>query len=638
MRRLLFIWLLLVIAAPLTAAAQPASGAYLRAERLGITFISSLGHPANELRYQRALLLGPAWNRWPLYWNEVERQPGLFDWSRYDRLVSGDLRHGLKLDVILLGRPAFHGRSGGIEGLERPIFADGTDSPAAGKPPNAANPWAVFVTQAVNRYKPGGLLAQQEGWPAGLGVQVWEAWNEPDLAMFWSAGVEEYARLLKVTYLAAHAADSDARVMFGGLAYGNPDQDDWLKKVLAIYAQDPNRQAYNWYMDMVAVHNYSYPRRSGLVVRRARETLAGYGLARPIWLNESGVPVWDDYPGPTWTRAEAAARALRATAAQQAAFVVQSTVYAWAEGAEVVFFHQLYDDCGNQPSGTTFPPHNGEWCADGRACWGDAHGLYRNERTADCFSQHPLPGTPRPAAGAFYRLAQIFGSAPFEDARVDVSGGGTRIVFERPAAGERITVLWNRRLEPITLEVEAAGTAARLYSSANDDWTLTPADGIYRIELPPATRDDYPYLPAGEVSAIGGPPFFLVERLNLPTPAAPVTITPGAVIGAPPPRPTTDPAQDVTPPTTAMTPLPVISPATFTVYWSGEDDSGIDRYLIWVRADGGDWTPWLETSATQAQYTGTLGRRYEFAVWAVDLAGNWSSNIELTPQAVTTVG
>ncbi|MCC6803426.1 MAG: hypothetical protein IT319_11110, partial [Anaerolineae bacterium] len=52
---------------------------------------------------------------------------------------------------------------------------------------------------------------------------------------------------------------------------------------------------------------------------------------------------------------------------------------------------------------------------------------------------------------------------------------------------------------------------------------------------------------------------------------------------------------------------------------------------------GGTWEKWLETSAVQADYAGASGSTYEFALWAVDLAGNWSENIDLVPQAVTTV-
>lgn len=632
-RSLLFAVGLLILLIGVPTAAQQS---YIKADRLGITFISSLDHPANDLRYQRALLLGAGWNRWPLYWDRVEHSPGAFDWTGYDRLVTQDMQHGLQVDAILLGSPSFHRGGGSIDGINAPAFSDGTDTPGAGKMPNTGNPWAMFVYQAVLRYKPGGLLAQQGLIPSGAGVTVWEAWNEPDLTMFWSGSPTEYARLLKVTYLVVHAVDPNARVMFGGLAYGNPDKDDWLAHVLAIYANDSGRNTYNWYMDIVGVHNYSYAKRSGLIVRRVNQTLANHGLYRPVWLNESGVPVWDDYPGPTGAANDPASRALRATMQQQANFVVESTAYAWAEGADVVFIHQLYDDCGNQAGGTNFAPNSGQS--------GDAYGLYRNERNEPCYSQHPLPGTPRPAAAAFYRMAQIFGILPFGKPDVEYSeDGGIAISFDRLTTDERIVVMWNRRLEQATLPVPSAGEEARLYSITDQDWLIEPTDGLYKIGLAGATRDDYPYLPSGEVSGIGGVPYILVEKKlpQTPTPSAQIGtdtqifLTPGAITA---PRPTVDPALDKSAPVTTMNPLPVISPPTFTVYWSGQDDSGIQAYLVWVRADGGEWQPWIEsTTDTQAQYTGESGKRYDFAVWAQDLAGNWSLNTELSPQATTAV-
>jgi len=83
--------------------------------------------------------------------------------------------------------------------------------------------------------------------------------------------------------------------------------------------------------------------------------------------------------------------------------------------------------------------------------------------------------------------------------------------------------------------------------------------------------------------------------------------------------------------------LPQTSPATFTVEWTATDESGIQLYLIWIRIDGGQWLPWLETTDTSAEYTGQTGKTYEFSAWAQDLAGNWSENVQLSPQAVTTV-
>ena len=455
--------------------------------------------------------------------------------------------------------------------------------------------------------------------------------------------------------------------MFGGLAYVNPDADDWLAKTLAILAQDPMRQAHNWFMDIVAVHNYTNARRSGWVVARARQRLNEYGLNRPIWLNESGVPAWDDYPGPTWASNLPDERALRATLPQQAAFIIQSTALAWAAGADVVFYHQLYDDCGNQPSGTDFPPNNGEICASG-ACWGDAHGLYRNDPSNVCFRQSPQPGTPRPVAGAYYRLAQIFAGNAFGDGQVvSINGRATAVAFNRLTGSivtGRIYVLWNHTAARLVVKVPASGGSALLYTMDDRDYSVSPTDGEYQIGLEASSGS--PYIPFGDSSAVGGPPVIMVEQVNPgaapvdpallhlegmePAPRATPSEAPigeGASFGdlsistpvpaQPTPRPTTDPALDTQPPTASVLALPETSPPTFTVQWGGRDDSGIESFLVWVRADGGTWEPWLETSELQADYSGQPGSTYEFAVWALDLAGNWSSNTQLSPQAVTRV-
>lgn len=620
-------------AAPIAAPVTQEQG--LISPYLGITFISSAEHQPDEQRYRQARLLGAGWNRWPLYWNQIEREPGTLDFSLYDRVVSEDLRHDLQINAILLGRPPFQEDGGSIKGLASPVFSDGTDDPAPGKVINPGNPWASFVYTAVNRYRPGGVLAQAQGWPPGRGITVWEAWNEPDFSFFWAGSVEDYARLLKVTYLAAHHADPQARVMFGGLAFSEANKMDWLQRVLDIYTQDAQAAAYNFYFDLVAVHNYSNPLRSGWLVDSVQDTLRRYRLERPVWLNESGAPIWDDYPGPVWA-SSASERVYRTTLDEQAAFFVQSTAFAWASGAEVVFFHQLYDDCGNQPAGTTFPLHNGELCIEGFQCWGDAFGLYRNPSSATCFNQHPLPGTPRPSAIAFRLMAQLLGDGDFENPMVRVSETGTMTIsFDRPSARQRISIAWNRRAAAQTLEIAASGVNGTVYSLDNDNFIVVPTNGVYAIELPGALSDS---------SQIGGNPMFIVERIepmstivseSQDTPLTPIVTTPGSVVTIP--RPTIDPALDTTPPNASVLPLPVISPATFTVNWQGQDNSGIGHYLVWVSVNGGEWQPWQETNERSAVFTGQPGNTYEFAVWAVDLAGNWSQNTELTSQAATRV-
>jgi hypothetical protein len=633
--------------------ATPQDG-YIRASRLGITFISSADHAANDGRYQRALLLGAGWNRWPLYWQRVETATSTFNWAAYDRLVNDDLRHGLQVNAILIGIPAFYQAGNSIAGLRQSIFTDGSDEPGPTKRINPANPWANFVYQAVQRYKPGGGLAQEQGWPSDWGVRVWEAWNEPDVELFWKGGVEEYARLLKVTYLAVHVADPQAQVMVGGLA-GDTDDDGktWLTQMLDIFAKDPLRKPHNWFVDLVGIHSYSYARLSGLAVGRVVKDLKAFDLERPVWLNESGVPTWDDYPGPTWATGDASLRRFMATMQQQAAYIVQSTAYAWAEGADVVFFHQLYDDCNDRPAGTNFPPNNGELCKNGDACWGHAFGLYRNDPASICFSQHPQPDTPRPAAAAYRLLAEVFGQGAFGKPSIKTGETSVLIKFER--GDERIYVFWNRTLDKQMLDIPARGIEGRYYT-LDRNGPITPAGGVYRVDLPPAVRDDYPWLRPGDVSGIGGQPFVLVEKAipivldpaiaplatlaNQPLIPLRFTPTPSPTLDplvTPSPTATLDISRDKTPPVTAMRALPPISPATFTVSWSARDDLGIDYYLVWVRVNGGEWKPWLETRARQGQYTGESGNTYEFAVWARDVAGKWSENTDLKPQAVTKV-
>src|SRR5690606_15981375 len=104
--------------------------------------------------------------------------------------------HNLKINAILLGIPEFARDGGSVRDLNAPVFSDGSDTPGAGKSVNPGNPWASFVYAAVERYRGH--------------VHVWEVWNEPDLSMFWSGSVADYARLLKVAYLAAHQADPNA--------------------------------------------------------------------------------------------------------------------------------------------------------------------------------------------------------------------------------------------------------------------------------------------------------------------------------------------------------------------------------------------------------------------------------------------
>jgi hypothetical protein len=473
-----------------------------------------------------------------MYWPNVETTPGGFDWSAQDAAVLGDVAYGLQTNAILLGTPGFYlsapvsvppdtsARSGlrlyGTEaatpqGLYAPVFSDGSDIPGPGKQINPENRWARFVSTAVQRYRPGGVLAQAYGWPSGVGITHWEMWNEPDLSIFWDGSLADYARLLKVGYLATKQTDSQAQVLFGALA-NNAAWLGFYNEVMALYDADSQAAAHAYYHDILATHNYFDSWKSWYNVYRAKNTLTSRGLSKPIWLNESGVAAWNDYPGPTWDPGSG----LRATVSEQADFVIQSAFYATYAGADAIFHFQLYDGCGNQPQGTDFPPHNGELCdANGMLisdpslpCAGDANGLFRNPTDAACFTQHPAPESPRPSMAAFRLLTTYFVDAlPYWRLRPGGSdpynGPQEWIAFYQPSTGRRIVGLWARFGTAQQIVVPATASSALLLRPDGSVTTVTPQNGGYALTLPAATNLNAFWDPT--YHAIGGSPLILIE-------------------------------------------------------------------------------------------------------------------------------
>lgn len=548
---------------------------------LGINFISSAQHPADKDRVKTGLDAGAEWDRFAIYWSEIEQVADTYDWDIYDRTVHVDAKNGLSTDAILIGTPRIYADSRGVPAnIYEPVFSDGTDTPGPGKKLNPDNPWGEFVYAAVSRYKPGGTLARQKDWQADQGVRVWEIWNEPDFRQFWQGSVDEYARLLKVAYIAVNHADPHARVMVGGMVLF--EQPYFFAELLSAYKNDPYPVDGRYPFDIVGVHAYSSPPHTFYVVQRTENLLTVYGLGHvQVWLNESGVAVWDDYPGPQWaTRPDQIV--WRATLQEQADYVLQSAAYAFMGGAEAVFHFQLYDDCGNQPAGTTFSPHNGDLCNSQAVCWGDALGLLRNKRDNTCFNRHPEPGTPRPSYNAFRTVKEVFttvGFVPLTSYSTGPGGIHRLTMFARPSTSEIITVLWSQTDRDTEAVLPARSERATLITSNGVHSELTPGeDGAYHILLPRATNRNQ--LDGGVM--IGGPTVILIEKSDRPV--------------------------------VSVLPLLDDSAPAFQVKWRSSDPT-IDKYQVWYRDDtgGGDWVLWFETDTPgDALFVGGSGRRYSF--------------------------
>ncbi|MBK8988562.1 MAG: hypothetical protein IPM39_21250 [Chloroflexi bacterium] len=590
----------------------------------GVNHISyPAAQPVSEQRYQNGLATGASWNRWPMYWHDIEQQPGMFAWAYQDTAVSADIAHGLKLNAILLGTPGFYRtdqQGGGSTaagspqqptspfalnapntgvplGLYTPIFSDGSDTPGPGKSINPANVWARFVDTVVARYKPGGLIAQQQGWAAGVGVTHWEMWNEPDLLHFWDGSAADYARLLKVGYLAAKNNDPAAQIIFGGLAVVyDPSDIPFLSAVLNVFDQDPAAAQHGYYHDVLALHNYSYAYRSWRAVYIAERRLAARDLDKAIWLNETGVPVWDDYPGPVCDPTSP----FRATMNEQSAFIIQSALYATYAGADNFFFFQLYDDCGNVAIDPDyFPP---EQCAAGPPppnYAGDAFGFFSNLPGDACYSHHPQPGIARPGLAAFQALTTHFRNVEALW-RLRPGGGQEWVAFYRPDTQARIVGLWALTAVSETAVITTTNSAQTglLVHPDGLTETITATNSVFTITLPAASNTNTPT--DQPINPIGGRPYLLIEADTLP---------PEVMAYAPP--------------TAAV---------AVEVSWFGQDwGSGMANYDVFVIKDGSLPATWLMgTTAVSGVYPLQMGHTYTFQILGRDRAGNVSGGTAVT--------
>jgi hypothetical protein len=498
---------------------QPVGAAPERSDRLGIVHIAyQAGNgPIEADRYRRAAEAGARWNRWAIYWDQVERSAGSYDWAATDQTVDADREHGFLTNAILLGTPGYYssalaaqgsGTTPRVEdkaaamavmrgaplrraagppiapprGLFAPVFADGTDDPAPGKAVNPSNVWARFVAAAVERYR--GRVA------------AWEIWNEPDFSQFWSGSVADYARLLKVAWLAARSVDGGARILVGGMMYWEWTnragvEHAWLRAFLDEQARDPSAPGRGHYFDAIPWHFYSRPSDTYDRTRSAAALLASRGITdKPMWVNESNAPACGEPPlhvscaDPNYRGS--------ATVDEQADYVVQSAAYALAAGLERYMVFQYADD-GH----------------------GESFGIVRND------------GAARPA----YRALQTFAeqTAGATTASRQTAGRVERIAIETTRG--RTTVLWARSASGEVATVDALGGSAALVEVDGSSQSLTPVDGRYQIGLRGATNNKSFSNDPGDY-IIGGRPRILVETTSpIPTP----TPTP---LGPPPtPRP-----------------------------------------------------------------------------------------------------
>ena len=492
-------------------------------DRYGLAFINAADNLSNDERFTGALETGVQWDRWPLYWHWVDADGYVGSHTNgthdYDRLVIDDLNNGLKPIAILLGTPNQRARTGSRtaplprvrdktawltrqeitqtsyaasppKDMFEPIFSRNRDGQII---VNQANSWAVFVNETVERYKPGGTLAQTQGWPDGKGIRHWEIWNEPDLKQFWSGSPEEYYRLLSVAYQTIKANDPQATVLVGGFAFF--EQPDFLPQLLAQAGNDPQKA----YFDVLSYHYYWSIYDGEHWLYQTRQSLNKADLSHvPIWITESGVPIWDDFPATSYNVPSDSP--WRGTSLEQSAYIIQNSTIAFYYGVERYYHFMLHDDCGNHPS--------------------DAFGLRQNFTPHDC---NPAQGALRPGYMAYQFATQQFRDLiPISRLKSD---NYDLFRFKRPHDQAQISVIWATKGNDVSVAITAQADQADLYwidsaiqtrhlaGARSGSWVhqnrLIADNGLYHLTLPKATNRNS--IVPDDIYHIGGRPYILIE-------------------------------------------------------------------------------------------------------------------------------
>jgi len=174
-----------------------------------------------------------------------------------------------------------------------------------------------FVAALVERYDGDGV-DDADGSPE---VKYWEFWNEPDnkslssscafVGGCWGGNLDgdgtldpvEYVHMLQRAYTAAKASDSEAQVVFGGIALESISEGcfnlNFLDQVLA--------NGGGAYFDLLNFHQYDFKRNAwdgslpynqGIVGKATwiKNKLASYGQSKPLVCSEIGEPS-DRTPG-----------------------------------------------------------------------------------------------------------------------------------------------------------------------------------------------------------------------------------------------------------------------------------------------------------------------------------------------------
>ena len=394
--------------------------------------------------FEPLMELNASWVRSQVYWSHVEPNnttPDRFNWEKPDIGLAVAREGGMNVIATIAGNPGW-----ATPNHDGYIPAENLDE------------FAEFMGALVERYDGDGYQDD----PCGRVVKYWEMYNEPDGMskpgdVRWGEYGAGYAEMLKAVYPAIKAANPDAQVVFGGLAYdwftdqepAGPFVRNFLPDVLAHGGGD--------YFDVMNFHVYpafapnwvQQPSDGpGLYEKAAaiRQVMAAYGVSKPMVITEAG----------THSNADGTSAS---TPAIQSSYVVALYTQTMAANIQTMIWFMLYD-----------PP---EW--------------YPNKNGLMDTSNPPVL---KLAYYTYQRTAGKLAGATFDRILSDAETGNSDMLAYRfvDAAGRALYVAW---MAPIKTGGSATLTLRGSTAQVLDIFgasTDVQAGGNSRLEIPVTNR------------------------------------------------------------------------------------------------------------------------------------------------------
>jgi Cellulase (glycosyl hydrolase family 5) len=255
-------------------------------------------------------------------WVKLEPQKGKWNFTQLDKEVRMGEEHGVEMMLVLGTTPTWASARPDEAGCCGPSSPKGTKAEAA-----SASDWRNYITQVASRYK-------------GR-VHIYELWNEPDVARFFSGTPEKLAQINQQAYDALKAVDPSITVVSSSMS-GSGTAIPFLQK---YFAAGGGKSA-----DVIGYHFYVGKRLPEAMlepIQQVRSLMRQNGINKPLWNTETGWRFSNDDrnkqdPADDWL-----GRFLNPD--ESSAYVARAYLLSWAAGVERLYWYAW----GHQTMGLT---------------------------------------------------------------------------------------------------------------------------------------------------------------------------------------------------------------------------------------------------------------------------------------------